>query len=148
MLELSIDLYKRCRATLLECSEFDSDHSLRTVFVVAELRPYQDKLPSANNKVERVNLTMEYLLKIELKDGRSLFLLFLTALRDRYHVENALHDRLQALYEEIHSSVSTDTALPGVDINTLQRIRNQYPHPLAGTYVKVLGTLGQEGQTT
>ena len=51
---LSNELYNRCRTTLLKCNEFDSDTSLRAVFVTDELYPFRDRLPAAANRSPRL----------------------------------------------------------------------------------------------
>ena len=50
MLSLSTLLMSRCRKALLECSKFDSNETLKTVFAVKELAPFQDTLIEAHSR--------------------------------------------------------------------------------------------------
>ena len=91
------DLHNRCRSALLQCSEFESNASLRAVFVTEELSPFRDGLPDTANKTDRVAQCLAYLLPKNLSDNRPLLPLFLEALRDRYHEGDALRGTLDTL---------------------------------------------------
>ena len=106
------ELHNRCRTTLLKCSEFDSDASLRTVFVTKELSPFRSGLPEAESKSERVDACLAFLVDKCLSDGRSVLPLFLAALRDRYQVGDALRDELGALAEAVQSAPVVLSDLP------------------------------------
>jgi len=106
MAGLSSELHNRCRATLLKCSEFDSNVSLRAVFVTAELSPFRDGLPDAPNKSSRVDTCLDYLLPKRLNDGRPVLPLFLAALRDRYQEGDALRNELGKLAEDVGSALT------------------------------------------
>lgn len=101
MLRFSSELYKRCRATLLRCSEFNTQASLNAVFVTEELVPFQDRLPEAASKSERVERCLDFLRSQQLQDGRCGLLLFLEALRDRYDPHDMLHRELETVRTEI-----------------------------------------------
>lgn len=101
MAGLSTELYNRCRSTMLKCSEFDTNASLRAVFVTDELRPFRGELPEADRKSGRVDTCLAYLMDKRLSDGRAVLPLFLAALRDRYQPGDALHDELGALAAEM-----------------------------------------------
>jgi formylglycine-generating enzyme required for sulfatase activity len=96
-------LYKRCRETLLKCSEFDSDAALRAVFVTDELRPFRDRLLAAASKSERVDTCLALLAEQHLSDGRTVLPIFLATLRDHYHSGDALYDELTALVRAVYS---------------------------------------------
>lgn len=102
------ELHNRCRTTLLKCSEFDSDASLRTVFVTDELYPFRDRLPTAASKSERVDRCLDFLLPKRLSGDRPVLPLFLAALRDRYQPGDALRDELETLAEAIQFSERTE----------------------------------------
>ena len=70
MTGLSSDLYRRCRSTFMQCSEFDSNAALRAIFVTEELAPFANALPEASNKASRVDATLAYLVEKRLRDGR------------------------------------------------------------------------------
>lgn len=106
---LPSELYQRCRTTLLKCSEFDSNASLRSVFVTDELYPFRSGLPEAARRNERVDACLDFLLPKHLSDSRPVLPLFLAALRDRYQEGDALHDELEVLVEAIQFSEKTKT---------------------------------------
>lgn len=101
---LSQELHTQCRATLLKCSEFDGDTSLRTVFATVELRPFRDRLLEANSRGGRVDVCLSLLSDQRLSDGRSALTVFIEQLRDRHNEGDALHDELG----ELHSRVSQE----------------------------------------
>lgn len=110
MLRFSSELYKRCRATLLRCSEFNSQASLTAVFVTAELVPFQDRLPEAASKSDRVDQCLDFLRSRQLQDGRFVLLLFLEALRDRYDPHDMLHRDLEMVWVEMLDANKQESA--------------------------------------
>jgi hypothetical protein len=103
MTGLPSELYNRCRTTLLKCSEFDNNASLRTIFITGELHPFRNRLPSATSKNARVDACLAFLVDKRLSDGRAVLPLFLTALRDRYQPGDALRNELAALAQDTWS---------------------------------------------
>jgi len=106
---LPSEFYKRCQEVLRGCAEFRSDESLRAAFVTQELRPFQDSLPSATSVPDRVGRCLDFLLDRRLSDGRPVLPLFLAALRDRYRAGDALRDEIEALTEDVRSTLSSAT---------------------------------------
>ena len=100
MIGLSPKLHRRCRAALLKCGEFDSDESLRAVFVPDDLSPFRHAVPEATRKVDRVDGSLAYLLGKRLRDGRALLPVFLDTLSGKYPEGDALRDELAALARE------------------------------------------------
>jgi hypothetical protein len=103
---LSQELYARCRATLLRCSEFDSYNSLQSVFVTTELEIYQPHLPRVATRDDQVSQTMAYLIRQRLSDNRPVFPLFLAELRNRRYDGDALHDELDQLCVEVERELN------------------------------------------
>jgi hypothetical protein len=103
MSRLPSELYPLCRNILLKCGEFDSDTSLRAVFITEELYPFRDGLPQAMNREERVDLCLDFLVPRRLDDGRAVLPLFLTILRDKQRQGNILRDQLATLVEVVQS---------------------------------------------
>lgn len=97
---LSQGLYNRCRATLLQCDEFDSHSSLQAVFLTTELEMHQNRIPQVANRDNRVNQTIAYLVKQRLSDIRPVFPIFLAALHKRRDAGDALHSKLGQLCDE------------------------------------------------
>jgi len=92
-------LYIRCRDVLLRCSEFDSDYTLKAVFVTDDLSVLQSKLPSAFTKADRVDQGLAYLLEKQMSNRTPAILVFLRVLRDRYPYGDSLRDDLTHLYD-------------------------------------------------
>lgn len=103
MTGLSPELYQRCRTTLLQCGEFDSDESLRAVFVTAELSPFRNAVPEGMRKANRVDGCLAYLLSKRLRDGRVLLPIFLETLSGKYQEGDALREELAALTRDTQS---------------------------------------------
>jgi hypothetical protein len=80
MISLPTALMGRCRSALLRCNKFDSHESLKTVFAVKELQPFKDALPEANDRGDRVDKVMHFLLDKKVDEGQSAFIVFLNAL--------------------------------------------------------------------
>jgi len=96
-------LYIRCCETLLECSEFDSDDSLRAVFVRVELSPYRDRLPQVGDKNKRVSRIIDLLQDKHLSDGQPVFPILIETLRDRYDSLDSQHRKLADLHTTLNS---------------------------------------------
>ncbi len=130
---ISAILYKRCHDTLLKCSEFDRDDSVRTMFVTSDLYPFKSGLPGANNKIARVTAVLEYLLEQEPDAGPPILVLFLRALSGHYRRGNALlnelEERAREVEEELGSAASPESpptpqhsATSGVAVTLLTEI--------------------------
>jgi WD40 repeat protein len=104
---LSAELYNRCRNTLLRCSEFDGNASLRVIFVTAELAPFRAGLPEVDSKGARVDACLAYLADKRLSDGWPVLPVFLAALRDRYQAGDALRDELEELYQGVQVAMAS-----------------------------------------
>jgi tetratricopeptide (TPR) repeat protein len=100
------EIYNRCRDTLLQCSEFDSDTALKAVFVTDTLSPFRARLPEAAKKSARVDTVLDYLLTKSLKDNQPVLPLFLTTLRNRYSPGDALRDELEEFAKDTQVALS------------------------------------------
>jgi hypothetical protein len=109
---ISRKLYDQCRDVLLQCSEFGSDQALRSIFVSQDLRPFQSRLPSAQNQVERVDFLLDYLLGKRLADDRSVLFIFLSQLCSRYPNEDAIYSQLDKLLNELAPPSREDGVSP------------------------------------
>jgi len=111
-MSLSRELYLRCRKILLTCPEFEKDSRLRAVFGITPLDSFRDGLSKADNKEDRVDSTLEYLLSRRLSDNRLLLLVFLIHLRDRVgDSNNALYGELDQLYVDVTKELSQSEAI-------------------------------------
>lgn len=133
MPRISTTLYKRCHDTLLKCSEFDRDDSVRAMFVTSDLYPFRSGLPGANNKIGRVTAVLEYLLEQESDTVPPVLTLFLRALSCHYQPGNALlnelEERAREVEEELGSVASPEpphtllyAATPDVTVTLLTEI--------------------------
>ena len=89
----------------MRCTEFDSNTSLRSLFVTEELAPFANALPEASSKAGRVDATLAYLSEKRLRDGQGTLPLFATALRDRYDDSDALWGELETLLHALLEAV-------------------------------------------
>jgi hypothetical protein len=94
---LSRELLGDLRAILVLQPAFQSDYDLRAVFVVSDLRPWQDSLPQAHSVQNRVDRTVAYLQDQRRSDGTPVLTLFLAALRDQRHHDHSDYQTLDAL---------------------------------------------------
>ncbi len=101
MFTLPSDLYQKCRAIFHQCAEFESDNTIRTLFITIELAPFHDGLPEANTKTQRIDLILKYLLQKQLTDGRHVFPFFLMELSQHYSPTDKLHIEITNLAQEI-----------------------------------------------
>ena len=93
-------LHNRLRAILLNCSEFESNSSLRAVFVTTELVPFRIGVPEASSRAARVDALLAYLQDQRLSIGAPVLPYFLTTLRDRYEEGDSRRTELAILVEE------------------------------------------------
>lgn len=105
---LSLELVSRCRTILLKCREFDSPANLRSLFIADDLRSYRDQIPDAGDREARVDSVMDALAHRHLKDGRSVFGLFLVALRDSQPPEDAVVVEINMLLESLRAYAEED----------------------------------------
>jgi V8-like Glu-specific endopeptidase len=95
------ELLKRLRQVLLHCEEFQSDRRLQAVFVECGLAPFQNDLPEANTRAERVDLTISYLHEKHLASGENALIVLLRALIERKALDDELHLALVKLVEQL-----------------------------------------------
>ncbi len=111
MSSLPNEIVCQCRQVLLKCQEFDSDNSLRAVFITPELSPFKSRLKSADSQEDRTAFCLKYLLESHLSDGSSVLPIFLTQLRDRYDPCNSLYGELAELYENVQAFLINSASL-------------------------------------
>lgn len=102
MVSIPENFYHRCRNVLLQCSEFDSNDSLRSIFVTDKLNPFRDSLPEATSKNDRVAFCLDYLRQKRSSKGEQILLIFLEVLRNRQA------DELREELEELCSLVEQE----------------------------------------
>lgn len=113
---LSGELHKSCFDALLQCDEFNSYESLRAVFVIEELRAYQDGLPQGRNPQDRVSQTINYLVPRRLSDGRPVFTIFLAELRKRRRPGDVLYDTLSRLINQTEQELNGGKKVKPIEI--------------------------------
>ncbi len=96
-----IPFYTRLRTILLKCNEFDSDSSLRSVFVTAELVPFLAGVPEAPNRGARVDALLAYLYEKRLSNGDWVLPYFLSGVRDRYHIADERRTELDMVIKDL-----------------------------------------------
>ncbi len=133
MLGLPSDLYDHCYSILSSCSEFQSNESLRAVFVRGALALYQYRIPETNTIEDRVAKCLEFLLGRRF-GGEPVLALFLETLQNRYPDGDDLHPALSDLAHDIRVALAQSPT--------------QYPQPTATSYAAVLRPLASENTTS
>ncbi len=119
------------REALLDCGPFDTDRQLRAVFAYPPLRLWRDRLPGADNRQDRVDFTIEFLLGKHTSDEKNGLILFLRALVERTDPGNACHPRLAELADALERaysgdiSDSSDQGIETVDSEEIASLKRQ-----------------------
>ncbi|MBV9616490.1 MAG: hypothetical protein JO031_13635 [Ktedonobacteraceae bacterium] len=95
MMSLPQDLARRCRQALLECDKFDSDETLKSVFSVEKLAPFQHAIPHSHSREDRVDKVTRFLLHKKRREGQPIFLDFLRSLCVYIAPEDNLYGELE-----------------------------------------------------
>ncbi len=107
---LSPDLSRRLRETLTRCGPFDSDRSLRAVFVDARLAPWRDFISdNTPSRAARVDALIEALLEQDSDAGDPALALFLAVLVDRTASGDACKQQLARLVAELRQLPPSST---------------------------------------
>ncbi len=103
-------LYSHMRAALQICGAFDSDETLRAIFVDARLAPWQTQIPEANSVSARIERTIAFLFAHTADaSGRleNALVLLLHVLSERTETGDANQRRLLELAEELATLTKT-----------------------------------------
>ncbi|MEK7719496.1 MAG: hypothetical protein AAB347_07785, partial [Bacteroidota bacterium] len=105
MASLPRDTYLRCRKTLLRCPEFRSHASLKAIFVTEELKPFINKIRSADSSEQLVDLFLED--SLEYVNGDiPLLALLLVLLCKRHLAASPLHHDLSDCLSEVKAALN------------------------------------------
>lgn len=110
------NLLEHCHRVLVQCDQFNSQESLKTIFATRELARYGSGLPDADTKFDRVQKVVYYLLPKRLIDGRPVFSLFLAELHNRQHEEDERRYQLAELCSEIDQVLSNEPIIPFIAV--------------------------------
>jgi hypothetical protein len=86
---------------LAECTEFETDAELRSLFREEKLIVFRNRLPSANNITSRVDLVIDYLVPQGLVTGENALVLLLRTLAERYKPPHHYHTRFINLADQL-----------------------------------------------
>ncbi|MCA9997806.1 MAG: hypothetical protein KDE56_18735 [Anaerolineales bacterium] len=100
-LQLTSELYREIRTVLLDCGPFDSDADVRAIFVLSDLQPFRNSLPSGSSRANRVDLVIAYLQNKYHSNYQNALVLFLWALVDTIPEVDACHHRLKDVAERL-----------------------------------------------
>jgi hypothetical protein len=101
------DLYHPLRRTLLACGPFNSESAIQRVFSHELLRPWQNKLPQAENREARVEATMAFLSEQQRSDtGDNVLVILLRVLAEGVDPGDECHHRLKDLAEKLAAALS------------------------------------------
>jgi len=107
------DLYERLQAALLRCGPFDSDRTLRPLFVGARLSAWRDLLPEASSRVERVWAVIDALSRRTNPAGENALALLLRVLAENTPPGDACHGQLAALAGEVAAALRAGASFAG-----------------------------------
>lgn len=111
---ISPDLEQRLRAALLRCGPFDSDSSLRAVFVDARIAAWREDIPdNTPSRGKRVAAFIEALLDQSDNAGNNALALVLRVLADRTPSGDSCHREMAGLADAVQAVARTpDATLP------------------------------------
>lgn len=95
------DLFGRVQAALLHCGPFDSDRTLRSLFVDARLSAWRDLLPEASSRVERARAIIDTLSERANPNGENALVLLLHVIAENTPPGDACREQLVALAAEV-----------------------------------------------
>ena len=107
------ELIQRLYETLLRCGPFDSDHTLRPLFVDARLSAWRDLLPEASSRVERARAIVDALSERENPSGENALVLLLNVLAENTPSGDACRGQLAALAKEVAAALRADASSAG-----------------------------------
>lgn len=111
---ISPELYKSLWIALLRCGSFDSDESLRALFVTAPLNSWRDSLPQAHSPSARVEKMIAYLSQQRDEAGNNALVLFLRALSNLKDPGDACKGELDHLAEQLTRELAEPMLSPVV----------------------------------
>jgi len=107
------DLYGRVQTALLRCGPFDSDRTLRPLFVDVRLSAWRDLLPEASSRVERARAVIDALSERENPIGENALVLLLRVLAENTPPGDACRGQLVALAGEVAEALRADILRAG-----------------------------------
>jgi hypothetical protein len=121
MSNISPKLLNQAYEILPRCGPFSTDISLRAIFVDSRISTWREALPQASSPVERVQLTIDFLVNQSNASNENAFVLFLRVLSERFNPSDSCHRKLIELANEIQKA--TAKHLSSVSILTSKKIR-------------------------
>ncbi|MBN2006924.1 MAG: hypothetical protein JXA21_26455, partial [Anaerolineae bacterium] len=110
---LPSELEQRLRAALLRCGPFDSDSSLRAIFVDARIAAWRDDIPdNTPSRGKRVAAFIEGLLDQRDNAGNNALALVLHVLADRTPPGDSCHRELAELANAVQNAVIVVSGSP------------------------------------
>lgn len=99
-------LYQQIRHALLDCCPLDTNAALRAVFTDARISMWRNDLPEANNKTERAEQVISFLLHKRHNSGKENGLvLLIKVLSDRVSFQDECHRRLSKLASNLEQEL-------------------------------------------
>lgn len=110
MINISPNLYKRLRNTLLNCGPFANTAELKAVFIDARISCWRDNLPDAADTANRVNVVIDFLSRQSNEIKENALVLLLHVLSDQRSPEDVCHQQLEALAGELQQQLEVSGA--------------------------------------
>jgi len=147
------DLYKRVQAALLRCGPFDSDRTLRPLFVDARLSAWRDLLPEASNRVERAQAVIEALSERTNPAGENALALLLRVIAENTPPGDACRGQLATLAGQVAAVLRGDMPAGGGTPPAQQppagsTLVDQHGQHVVGTQINVAGNYYEKGADT
>lgn len=100
------------REALADCEQFETNRSLRSIFVHEFLRPWRNSLPQADTLMVRVDAVINYLHDKRRRDGTNVLVLLLRVLSSQIDSEDDRHHRLATLANDLELALGGASARP------------------------------------
>jgi hypothetical protein len=126
---LSADLTRRLREVLLRCGPFDSNRSLRAVFVDGRIHAWRELVPEAASRAERVDAVIDKLLDRADPQGVPALALLAEVLADRVSPGDACHHSLARVSVELRDAAELCDAAKLRDAVELRNAVDVRPAP-------------------
>lgn len=128
------ELNNRLREVLLNCGPFAKDEELQNVFTDTRIALWRSGLPEAENDLNRVESTLQYLVKSFNVYNENGLVLFLRVIGDRIHPQDACQRQIAELADELGGWFRTFQGVPS------ERIPVLYEKPgIVGKLVNLFG---------
>lgn len=113
--------YHRLQQTLLDCGDFETDDQLQAIFIDTRINLWAVKLPTSNNRADRVRRTITYLWSRKRVDtDENALVLLLRVLSERHHPTTSCHHNILGWAEAVERATAIQSEAPSTQPPTNQ----------------------------